>query len=161
MLDRFNIFIDDVDIAYKNFGGHKDPVTGWGEEGVRWFSVWIPEDLAAQLMNENYRVSIVEPKKPGDNPKYKIRVNVSYRFSKPIIQVGEEGTRGTEYSEDMLDELDSAELGKCYLALSASPSKTDGLNTFYLKKGRFNLIEDQWDKRFRYRSDVDEEPEDF
>lgn len=158
MFDRFNIFIENVDIAWKNFGGHKDPATGWGEEGVRWFSVWIPDDLAAQLMDENYRVSISEPKHEGQNPRYKIRINVSYRFNKPVVQVGAEGTRGVNYSEDMLDELDSADLGKCDLILTASPSKKDGLNTFYLKKGRFNLIEDAWDRKYRYDSD---EPEDY
>ena len=84
------ITIKNSSVAYKNFRGIGGDCNN---EGARNFNVVIDETTARELKNAGYNIRVQPGRKEGDDDRYLLKINVSYRFVEPNIYVIEDGTR--------------------------------------------------------------------
>ena len=110
------ITIKNSSVAYKNFRG----IGGeYNNEGDRNFNVVIDETTARELKNAGYNIRVQPGRKEGDDDRYLLKINVSYRFVEPNIYVIEDGTR-VKITEDTVGRLDGANID--FVDLSFTPS---------------------------------------
>ena len=103
---------------YKNFSGaasQKSP------EGKRTICVVLDEETAAALLEEGWNVKTTNAKE-GYEPTTYLKVNVSYAFGEPNIEVfdNEDYENGVFFNERMVGKLDRARIK--YVDLNISPS---------------------------------------
>lgn len=106
-----SVTIEDARIVFRNFSGKEGP---YNREGDRNFAVILPEDLAAQLLEDGWNVKRLKPR-PEDlengveqgNPY--ISVSVSYKGRPPRIVMITSRNR-TELTEDIVEMLDYVDI---------------------------------------------------
>lgn len=108
---------------YRNFSGaasQKSP------EGKRTFCVVLDDETAEALIAEGWNVKTTNPKE-GYEPTKFIKVNVSYAFGEPNIEVfdNENYENGVFFNERMVGKLDRARIKYADLNISPSSKKYD------------------------------------
>ena len=110
------ITIKDCSVAYKNFRGIGGDYNADGDSN---FTVVIDEEVARELKKAGYNIRVQPGRKEGDEDRYLLKVNVSYRFVAPNIYVIDDGTR-VKMAEDTVGRLDGANID--FVDLSFTPS---------------------------------------
>lgn len=98
--------IDDARIIFRNFSGKGDK---YNREGDRNFAVVIPdEQLANDLIKDDWNVKIKPPREEGDDPFIYLPVKIKFNNYGPSIYVESGGSvnRLNEETIDMLDDID-------------------------------------------------------
>lgn len=111
------ITIKDCSIAYKNFRGIG---SDYNNDGDRNFTIVVDEKTAKALQEAGYNIRVQPGRREGDNDRYLLKVNVSYRFTAPNIYVVDAGLR-TKLTEETVGRLDGANVD--YIDLSFAPSR--------------------------------------
>lgn len=116
------VIADHAYITFKNFAGVEDPI--YNKNGNRTFSLCFTNpEVATQLQNDGWYVSMVTPKHEGDDLYYKIKVIVSnFAIDKGKIK---RYINGNEFvvDEDTVKELDSDYIEDVKLVISPSDNK--------------------------------------
>lgn len=103
------LLIDDARITFKNFGGRGDR---FNREGDRNFALIIDnQEDAERLSAAGWNVKIKPPREEGDSPFMYMKVNVSYKFRGPEInlQAGP-GGRVVQLDEETVGRLDNLDI---------------------------------------------------
>lgn len=110
------ITIKDCSVAYRNFRG----IGGdYNNEGDRNFTVVVDEMTARALMNSGYNIRVQPGRREGDDDRYLLKVNVSYRFSAPNVYVVDGGDR-TKLTEETVGRLDGANIDRVDFSMTPS-----------------------------------------
>lgn len=96
----------------QNFSG-----TRWSRGGQRSFSVRLTKEQADYFVAEGCNVNVREPKEPGDQPSYALKIIINFKpegdplkFLDPTFDVGTDSTPPKRLDENAIDLLDSVEI---------------------------------------------------
>ena len=118
------LVIEDAHILFPNFRGIPDRYT---VEGHRHFCVEIPEIYVKRMLEEGWHVKITNPKNEEYEPVHYIDVNINWNHKKNKIPYVTFITSGNEtvIDEEVVGDLDTAELDRVNLAIEPSPWQND------------------------------------
>lgn len=139
--------IDDARITFKNFSG-----TRGRYRGARSFALVIEsQELAEELQNRGWNVTIKPPYEPGDDPLIILNVKVKFNEYGPKIMLvnGSDFKRLDEHSVSILDNtrIERVDL----LDIAASPyTKDDGSEgiSAYLRSMEAHMSVDRFDQKY-------------
>lgn len=145
--------IDDARITFKNFSGQRSRYPG-----NRSFAVIIDsQELAEELQDRGWNVTIKPPYEPGDDPLIVLNVKVKFNQWGPKIML----VNGDDYqrlNEDNVGMLDKTRIERVDL-LDISMSKQ---NAAYLRSMEAHMSVDRFDQKYSRhendRYDNDEAP---
>lgn len=112
---RDNERLDHVTIGvgnWRNFSGEKTEIN---KLGLRKFNIFLPHDLAMDLLDIGWNVKEHAPYREGDDATYTLEIEASYdtkegRFPKPLVKlIAYDGTE-TLLSEETIGMLDRADI---------------------------------------------------
>lgn len=147
------MIIEDAELRWNGFGD---------EDGKPYVSLYIDDDIAAELMNQDIRVGMVAPRNEGDPVRHTLKVRISFKFasSAPTVMVSTGGRRHIKYTEDMIGELgavDGRRFGPCSVmfTVQGQRSKKDNLFNCYMKEGWFQIEESRLARKYGYLEEED------
>jgi hypothetical protein len=112
-----NVRLEDVMIGrggYRNFSGTP---TEFNKSGEKKFSIFLPEEAAAQLKAMGWNVKDKPPYREGDDAQHQLDVAVSFSPYPPtVILVSHDGAR-TYLSDDNVGVLDNTDIEKADLEI--------------------------------------------
>ena len=97
--------INDARLCYRNFGGVKSK---YNREGDRNFAIVIPnQELADELMDAGFNVTIKAPREEGEDPFIYLKVKANFNGRGPSVYLvsGRKRVRLDEESVGMLDDI--------------------------------------------------------
>ena len=112
-----NVRLEDVRIGiggYRNFSGNK---TEYNKTGDRKFTIFLPEDVAAELEDIGWYVKHKPPYREGDDPQYQMDISVAFDPYPPsICLISYDGVR-TYLNKSNVSVLDSTDIARADLEL--------------------------------------------
>lgn len=150
-----DVTIENVQLIFKNFSGRTDQ---FNAQGLRKFSVVLPEDVARDMENDGWNIKWpkVNPDYAEDGPRPPhIAVVASYRLFSPQVTVII-GNRRVNYTEDMLDLLDTADIISADVVLQPSNYEMNGTTGVkaYLKKLYVTIEEDELERKYSHLNEA-------
>ena len=110
-----NIIIDGARIWARNFSGKEGKFNAAGDRN---FNVWIEPELAMKLKEDGWNVKDYIPRSdPDAEPRYFIKVSVSYRNIPPKIYRVNSSNKRVALDEDTVGTLDWAEINNIRLMI--------------------------------------------
>lgn len=144
------LYIENARLIFRNFAGREGKYNKAGDKN---FCVIIDDpDLAKELSNDGWNVRILAPRDEEEEPRYYIKVNVSYRKFPPKITTIT-GRKKTSLDEESIVELDFADFVNVDLTISPSVwDRGDGDSGIsgYLREMIATLEEDRWAEKYAY-----------
>lgn len=149
-----DVVLENVSLKFLNFSGRIDQ---YNANGRRKFSVVLPPEVARDMEKDGWNVKWPKPRPdfPDDDPfDPTLAVEASYRIFSPQITVVL-GKRRVNYTEDMLDLLDTADIINVDLVIQPSfyDNPTGAGVKAYLKKAFITIEEDVLDKKYAHLED--------
>lgn len=147
--NRRRFYIEDADLLFCNFAGREKRYEGriMNEEGKRNFCVVISDELAGELAEEGWNVKR-EKLNDGEIGRPYIKVNVSYRFNPPSINM-DNGRKVTELTEETVNLLDDMDIISADVAITPS-RRTDGGYSAYVYELYANVEESRFARKHTY-----------
>lgn len=104
-----NIEMENAELImpFRNFSGKPSK---YNAEGVRGFSVYIPEDRADEMRADGWNVKETKPRDYEEKGRPYINVAVNFEFRPPNIYVGTDPDQMHKVEEDSVGELDWADI---------------------------------------------------
>lgn len=154
-----NINIRDARIFFKNFAGEEQK---FNPKGKRNFCVEIPEDMADQLRADGWNVKTTKPRDPDDEPRFYLKVNVSYAVAPPEIYLIANG-RKIALNEDTVRSIDHADIVNVNLTISPYVWEVNGDTgiSAYLKRMYVEIEDDPFADEYAGMSPVEDEETPF
>lgn len=103
--------IEDAELIFRNFSGKPGK---FNVDGERNFAVLLPEDVAQQMLADDWNVKWLEPREEGDVSRAYISINVKYGWRPPRI-VMITGNNRQNITEETVGVLDWANIEKADL----------------------------------------------
>ena len=108
--------LENATLLFKNFSGTESK---FNHAGDRNFCVFIDNDLAMDLASDGWTVKKTNPRDPDEEPKYYIKVKVSYKIRAPkVYRIS--GRSKVALDEDTIGELDWANIVTADVDISPS-----------------------------------------
>lgn len=152
--------IEDAEIFWRNFSGREQQ---FNEAGERNFCVYIDDEETAQkLIEDGWNVKIKQPYGDDTEPRYFIKVKVSFTSNVPPLIVLKKGRVTAELDEDTVGRLDSADI--TYVDLEINPydygSKRGGKPAYsaYVKEMYVTIAESRFATKYAAKEAPEEEP---
>jgi hypothetical protein len=145
-----NVVLENVRLIFLNFAGKEDQ---FNSQGVRKFSVELPEAVAQDMKRDGWNVKWPKPRESGDpdaEPRLPhIAVEASYRLFSPQVTLIT-GRRRTNLTASELDILDWADIITADVVLQPSHYEMNGKAGVkaYLQKMFVTIEEDVLDKKY-------------
>ncbi|HEY5444162.1 MAG TPA: hypothetical protein VIJ87_06755 [Pyrinomonadaceae bacterium] len=98
--------IEDAELIFRNFSGKAGK---YNVDGERNFAVLLPEDVAQQMLADDWNVKWLEPREEGDERRAYISINVKFGYRPPRI-VLITGTARQNVTEETVGVLDWANI---------------------------------------------------
>ena len=113
------LIIEDAHIMFPNFRGIADQFT---VKGHRHFCVEIPEEMVDEMVEAGWNIRHTRPKNEEYEPVAYTDINIQWNFEKNKIPYVTFITSGgeTEIDEELVGDLDTAEIEKVNLAIDPS-----------------------------------------
>lgn len=97
---------------WRNFSGEKTEIN---KLGARKFNIFLPRDLALELMDIGWNVKEHAPYREGDDPSYTLEIEASYdtkdgKFPKPLVKMIAYDGAETLLNEETIGMLDRADI---------------------------------------------------
>ena len=97
---------------WRNFSGEKTEIN---KLGARKFNIFLPRDLALELMDIGWNVKEHAPYREGDDPSYTLEIEASYdtkdgKFPKPLVKMIAYDGVETLLNEETIGMLDRADI---------------------------------------------------
>ena len=103
-------------VLWPNFEGRK---AQFNDAGRRNFCLLIDDETARKMEADEWRVKYLKPKEEGDEPQPYLRVNVSYEYFEPVIDMIQ-GDRLKHLKEDTIYILDTVDIDHVNCLLQGS-----------------------------------------
>lgn len=152
--------IEDAEILWRNFSGKEKT---YNEEGDRNFCVFIDDDeMAQKLAADGWNVKIKKPYDETEEPRYYIKVRVSFESNTPPLIVLKKGKNTIELDESTIGRLDTADI--IYIDLEINPydygSKRGGKPAIsaYVKEMYVTIAESRFAAKYAAKEAPEEEP---
>lgn len=118
------LVMEDAKIFWTNFSGRPDKFNKQG--GKRHFCLELPHDvpLIEDMMADGWNVKWTKPNNEEYEPAPYIDVNISWAFKAPLVTFITSGGE-TDVTEDIVGQIDTAEITRIDMALDLSYSKRD------------------------------------
>lgn len=133
-----NIVIEHAHTFFRNFEGRGGE---YNREGDRNFRVRIDDpDLAQKLIEDGWNIRVDPPRDPDGEPRYSLKVAVSYKFREPDIRmISNKSIR--HLTADTVKDLDRARIEDCGVNISPSFWEINGKKGIkaYLESAYFKL----------------------
>lgn len=113
------LIIEDAHIMFPNFRGIPDQYT---VKGHRHFCVELPEDIANELAEAGWNIKHTNPKKEEYQSVPYTDINIQWNYEKnklPVVTFITSGNE-TEVDEELVGDLDKAEIERIDLAIDPS-----------------------------------------
>lgn len=98
--------VEDAQIIFRNFSGKEGQ---YNRQGDRNFAVILPDEIAAQMLEDGWNVRYLEPREEGDSPTGYIQVAVNFKNRPPRVVLLTSSSR-TNLDEDSVEVLDWADI---------------------------------------------------
>ena len=147
-----NLILEDVKVIFKNFKGEERK---FNRAGARNFYAVLSVKQAEKLEDEGWSIRWLEPRNDGDERRPIIKISINYnntnRKPKVIMVTGKGKTAvKTELDEEAIEALDSAEIDTADIVARPyewNVRESSGVSA-YLSTGYFNVIEDEFYKKY-------------
>lgn len=142
------ITIENAEVFRTNFQGLEEQ---YNPAGTRHFVIFLPEDVAADLIDREWPVKRLKPREDEEvgRPILDIRVKFG-EFRPPAVFVISQGQKQL-WTEDMVGMLDGLDLANMDIQLRPfewrMPNGTSGIKA-YLSKAFITLQEDDLDRKY-------------
>lgn len=131
------VALENVRLIFKNFSGE---ASRYNAAGARNFCVLLEdEELVQKLIDEGYNVRQLKVRDEDETPRYRLKVNVSYKYVAPRVWQIING-RKVELDEESVAALDHQAISSADLVFK--PSAYDGGVSAYLTS-LYATIEDE------------------
>jgi hypothetical protein len=140
------VLMEDARIIFRNFEGREGR---YNRAGDRNFCVLLPEELAAQMAEDDWNVKSLRAREQGDPDQPYIQVKVGFKFNPPkIVLITSRGRN--DIGEDMIDMLDWIDIAKVDLIIRPYDWKVSGDTgrTAYLKTIFITVNEDALELKY-------------
>lgn len=144
--------VEDAPIIFRNFSGKEGQ---YNRQGDRNFSVILPMELAAQMLEDGWNVRYLEAREEGDENTPYISVSVNFKNRPPRVILLTSTSR-TQLDEDSVETLDWADIRTADLiARGYDWNVNDKTGTkAYLQSLFVTIEEDALEQKYR----INEEP---
>lgn len=157
MADRVNnLSIENAKITFRNFSGNEGK---YNDAGERNFCVFIDDPKQAQaLLDDGWRIRVLMPRNPDDDPRHYMQVKVSFDNYPPNIYMitRKHKVRLTEETVGSLDYADIASIDMVLRPYAWTNARGESGIKAYVKTMYVTINEDE----FAAKYDMDECPED-
>lgn len=114
--------------SFRNFSGERK---GFNKTGKRIFSVFLPEDLALDLMDIGWYIKKRDPYREGDDPTYQFDIEASYdtkdgKFRPPVVKLKSWDGKETMLTEETVGILDTVDIDDATLEVRPYNWDVDG-----------------------------------
>ena len=157
-----NLILEGVKVIFKNFKGEERK---FNRAGARNFYAVLSVKQAEKLEDEGWSIRWLEPRNDGDERRPIIKISINYNNTnrKPkIIMVTGKGKTAvkTELDEEAIEALDSAEIDTADIVARPYEWNVRGSSgvSAYLSTGYFNVIEDEFYKKYYDEEAPDDVP---
>ena len=140
------VLMEDARIIFRNFEGREGR---YNRAGDRNFCVLLPEELAAQMAEDDWNVKSLRAREQGDPDQPYIQVTVGFKFKPPkIVLITSRGRN--DIGEDMIDMLDWIDIAKVDLIIRPYDWNVSGNTgrTAYLKTIFITVNEDALELKY-------------
>ena len=157
-----NLILEGVKVIFKNFKGEERK---FNRAGARNFYAVLSVKQAEKLEDEGWSIRWLEPRNDGDERRPIIKISINYnntnRKPKVIMVTGKGKTAvKTELDEEAIEALDSAEIDTADIVARPYEWNVRGSSgvSAYLSTGYFNVIEDEFYKKYYDEEAPDDVP---
>jgi hypothetical protein len=145
--------IENADVRFLNFAG----VQGrFNAPGKRNFCIFLSEELAAEMVAENWKVKYLQGREDMPRQPY-IQVAVSYAGKRPpkVMLINSRGKR--ELPEDLVDLVDETEIKKVDVIIRQYAWEVQGNRGIkaYLKTFVLEVLEDYLELKYAHVNDIE------
>lgn len=150
-----DVVIEGAEIRYPNFEGR---VGQYNEKGERNFRLMLPDDIAADMLEDGWNVKRTKPWKEANDeeianfePRAYVEVTVRFEPVKPEIYLVSNGMK-TLLGAETAFLLDQANIENIDLVVNPyhwTVGAKSGVRA-YLKKGYFTIQEDEMDRKYAH-----------
>lgn len=146
MISMNSLVHEDAKLMFRNFAGREAPFNAAGDRN---FVLFLESKKADEMKAEGWNVKHLRPREEDDEPQAYLGVAVSYKNRPPKIVVITSKAR-TEFDEELLPQLDYAEIKKADIMLSAYDWEFNGNKGLkaYLKSAFITLNEDPLELKY-------------
>lgn len=141
------VLIEDCRLIFRNFAGEEGQ---FNRQGDRQFSVVLPPEVAAKLVEDGWNVKFLEPREEGDEVTAYLTVAVSYKYRPPVVVIVTENAR-TPLTEETIGTLDFADIVSADLIFRPFNWNVNGKMGIkaYLQSLYVKIIEDPLAAKYR------------
>lgn len=146
MVSMNSLVHEDAKLMFRNFAGREAPFNAVGDRN---FVLFLESKKAEEMKAEGWNVKYLRPREEDDEPQAYLGVAVSYKNRPPKIVVITSKAR-TEFDEELLPQLDYAEIKNADIMLSAYDWDVNGNKGIkaYLKSAFITLNEDPLELKY-------------